>query len=65
MPRYKVGMRISDDPDANVCWHTTVECWPREFLDDGELERRAIGQAIEAFGPQAAGWTLIDAVRTR
>ena len=63
MPHYQVRLRIPGE--SGVGWSTRVEVQPFEQLTDRELQRRARRQAVAAFGRQARGWTLIDAVRKR
>ncbi|MGW4800921.1 hypothetical protein ACWEPC_51730 [Nonomuraea sp. NPDC004297] len=58
-PHYRVRLHI----DSSACWHTRVPVDPYEKLPDGEIERRAVANAVKAFGQQASGWTLIDAER--
>ncbi|MDP4501101.1 hypothetical protein [Nonomuraea turcica] len=61
-PHYRVRMRMGAD-SGNVCWHTRVPVEPYEKLSDAEIEQRARANAVKAFGPQASGWTLLDAER--
>jgi hypothetical protein len=65
MPKYHVRLTDPDDNWSNTCWHTDVPVKPHERLSNAEVERRAVANAVGAFGRQAAGWKLLDAQRKR